>query len=683
MEIIYDYIKILRIKGSSLPIFIKILVEYPKVEYFLKNEEKKFDDIKNYLFSAKNDLIKQLNNCYEENINLRFLYGKQFDSIIKHLETSFNIEPFLRYLLNFTDDELNIKEGYKSNPRSTNDYVGEYNLYNKESFRNISKYIDTFFINNNSSLENHYEAIKIKNTILKGIFLYSSSSHSMEEDILYFFLEFVRTLPIAQNILISNKETSLEEMQAFFTRAILCKFNTLFVIEINDSLSDYQQKSMNNFINKYLNVKNKKKNEEIGGNIDKNKTSDYLDSCIIFIYKNGNNALILNEIQKLKPQTLPNFYDYKSRSFQNQGKYVYENTHILSSTVCGLGKSTKIKDEILNKGKTYIYFPLGGNLSKNDIFKKLSKILKDIEIETKNSYKDIAIHLDLFENKESSILNEFLFSFLITKFYSNNEYIKYIPKNIEIFIEIPNCFEDFLSNYDILKSFNIERIDMENKPKFKLSYKRNILTNMLGFSSDEKVYEFIVTNMKIQKFSYHQVDIFMKLFISQYSKSQTKIRFIGSKDKTEEDIQKTTKNCIDKFAEGTKYFTNGEYAKLLLSANEKEENYVSLLSNVYENDLKKDYKKNLIFIMEKIHKYVDLNISNDYLQKKYKNPVDYLKTLKKILLLKNPVDPKEANHEGKISLLEIINKDEYVITNDNFKKMILILYRITAKFLLF
>ena len=57
MEIIYDYMRILRIKGSSLPIYIKILIAYPKVEYFLKNEEKKFDDIKNYLFSAKNDLI--------------------------------------------------------------------------------------------------------------------------------------------------------------------------------------------------------------------------------------------------------------------------------------------------------------------------------------------------------------------------------------------------------------------------------------------------------------------------------------------------------------------------------------------------------------------------------------------------------------------------------------------------
>lgn len=52
-----------------------------------------------------------------------------------------------------------------------------------EIFQNI----ETFFINNNSSLENHYEAIKIKNSKLKGIYLYSSSSRSMEEDILYFF----------------------------------------------------------------------------------------------------------------------------------------------------------------------------------------------------------------------------------------------------------------------------------------------------------------------------------------------------------------------------------------------------------------------------------------------------------------------------------------------------------------
>lgn len=81
---------------------------------------------------------------------------------------------------------------------------------------------------------------------------------------------------------------------------------------------------MNNFINKLLNEKNKKKNKEICGNIDKNKTNDYLDSCIIFIYKNVNNALILNEIEKLNPQKLPPISDYKPGSLQIQGKHLYE-----------------------------------------------------------------------------------------------------------------------------------------------------------------------------------------------------------------------------------------------------------------------------------------------------------------------------------------------------------------------
>ena len=43
----------------------------------------------------------------------------------------------------------------------------------------------------------------------------------MEDDILQIFLEMTGQLPIAQNILISNKETSYEEMQAFFSRAII------------------------------------------------------------------------------------------------------------------------------------------------------------------------------------------------------------------------------------------------------------------------------------------------------------------------------------------------------------------------------------------------------------------------------------------------------------------------------
>ena len=50
--------------------------------------------------------------------------------------------------------------------------------------------------------------------------------------------------------------------------------------------------------------------------------------------------------------------------------------------------------------------------------------------------------------------------------------------------------------------------------------------------------------------------------------------------------------------------------------------------------------------------------------------------LKEILELENPIEP---DGKGLISLLEIVNKDKYVITRDNFRKMILILYRIIAK----
>jgi hypothetical protein len=59
-----------------------------------------------------------------------------------------------------------------------------------------------------------------------------------------------------------------------------------------------------------------------------------------------------------------------------------------------------------------------------------------MKLKKKISNNKVAVHLDLYHNNEAS--NEFLFSFLITKNYSNSENILYIP--IEIFVKIPNCF---------------------------------------------------------------------------------------------------------------------------------------------------------------------------------------------------------------------------------------------------
>ena len=319
------------------------------------------------------------------------------------MERNFKIDSFLRYILNNTDSDSYIKEGYKSNIRNTTDYVNQYDLYFKNSFDNISNYISSLFKHNNLSIEQHYEKMLIKREPnLKGIYKYLSEEDSMEDDILHLFLNKVGEIPIAQNILISNKETSYEEIQAFFHRAILCKYHTLFVVEINNSFSDYQQRVMNNFINNVLTYKHHYFNDKEQKDIEKSSTNTYMDSCLVFIY-NKNSESFLNELQKFEPNSLPNIN--KEENIQNK---LFDNIHIVSSEICGLGKSTKIKNDINNSKKKYIYFPLGGNITKDKIFMKLKTLLRNIK--TENDYKDYAIHLDLHENKEPSVLNEFLFS---------------------------------------------------------------------------------------------------------------------------------------------------------------------------------------------------------------------------------------------------------------------------------
>ena len=82
------------------------------------------------------------------------------------------------------------------------------------------------------------------------------------------------------------------------------------------------------------------------------------------------------------------------------------NIKVITSEICGLGKSYKIKKMIeADTKKKYYHFPLGGILSKKVIFQKLSNLLRKITKENKNNYHEVAIHLDLIESKETTIIN--------------------------------------------------------------------------------------------------------------------------------------------------------------------------------------------------------------------------------------------------------------------------------------
>jgi len=699
LEVINEYMKILRKKGSSLPIKISIKIRIkdkePTIEYYLGKEKKDFQSIREFLFEAKNSYISQIGSLYKEKLNLRFLYGKQFRSMMKHLENNYKIDSFLRYILNITNNNILIEEGYKTVVRYANDYIKQHKVFNEDSLNSISAYITSLFKSNGKTLEDHYQRMKIISNDLKGIYLYKCENISMEEYIINLFLDKLTELPISQNVLITNKETSSEEIQAFFHRAILCNYNTLFVVEINDSFSEYQQSVMNTYIDNLLTYKNDEYNKTNDDKADKKMTNKYLDSCIVFIHdrKNKNITPFLKEIEKynsleeevkiiqdkaqqgLKSKLMKrNSTSQKLNIFHLDSKdknrdIGIKNIFVITSDICGLGKSEKIKKKIKDSNKTYFHFPLGGILTKRTIFDKLFRLLNEIENEIKNnnkSYKDIAIHLDLTESEEASIINEFFFSFLITRFYTNDENMIYIPKDIFIYIEIPNCFEDYLSKFGILKIFDKENITFENMSPFDYPEEiRNIFKNMYGIYSNEEIEKFVKKYIGIPKYSYHQINIFVKLFISQYSKLKKKIHFKNEQGKD------VTEECVLEFANCTKYFTNGGFAQLLTGIKKTNKtDFIDMLSETYENDLSNmEFPAPLIFIFQEKKTY-DAVYFNNYETNTYKSSKDYLAILKSILDL-------PYTEEDLLSIIEEENNN-YVITNDNFKKMVLLIYRIVA-----
>ena len=668
LELIYEYMKILRRKGSSLPIHIKIQIRYPELEYYLNNKIISFEKIRDFLILVKTDYISQLDSIYKKNIFLRFLNGKQFRKIIRHLngENINNLKDFLRFILNRTDNE-NVRDGIAINPQKTDDYVQQYHIYYDIYFENINNYLASLFQNNSTSIQNHYEAILLKDkNKFKGIYLYECENKSMKEFIIKIFWEKLGKLPIAQNILITSKETSSEEIQAFFNRAILCEYNTLFAIEINDSLSDFQQNIMYKYIDALLTYKFEIYKEMKGGIVDKIDIKEYLTSFIIFFYEKKNKDIsILEDLKKLKLQILKdNDISLELEQNINNNNYKilpkFENIKVISSDFCGLGKSYKIKKMISDKGKKYFHFPLGGIVTKKIIFDELKNLLEKIEKIHEKNYQNIAIHLDLKESKEITIINEFLFSFLITKFFNDKANFIYIPKDIGIYIEIPNCFENYLSKFNILNLFSRENLSLKNMPILDLPDNIISLFNKyLEYNSNQKIETFIKKNIGLAKYSYHHVQIFIKVFLSIFNR---KLIVDNEREKN------ITEEFIQEFCIGIKNFTIGVFNKLLMSKKDEltEKDYIDLLSNI-ENNLED-------LIIPKI--LCQKSIFPDF-SKKYKNSKDYLEAIKTILNLPNDVDKDMGDIKSLLSILEY-KTDNYVITNDNFKKMILLFYRIKA-----
>ena len=82
-------------------------------------------------------------------------------------------------------------------------------------------------------------------------------------------------------------------------------------------------------------------------------------------------------------------------------------------------------------------------------------------------------------------------------------------------------------------------------PQFKYPEEMiNIFTRMLDIKTNDGIQKFVskyFNKIGIKKYSFHQINMFIKLFISQYSKFKTKLHFL-------QDGKDVTDKCIQEFA---------------------------------------------------------------------------------------------------------------------------------------
>ena len=147
--------------------------------------------------------------------------------------------------------------------------------------------------------------------------------------------------------------------------------------------------------------------------MDKESTRIYLDSYIVFVYKYLDNVIAFkNELEKytkiLKKDEAPsiiegggnepdsgenkmgdlNVSNVSKKSVKSIGvDPLLNNIKVITSDVCGLGKSFKIKKMIKELGKKYLHFPLGGKLTKNEIYQRLAGLFENIKKEAKEEAK--------------------------------------------------------------------------------------------------------------------------------------------------------------------------------------------------------------------------------------------------------------------------------------------------------
>ena len=453
-----------------------------------------------------------------------------------------------------------------------------------------------------------------KKTIYQGVFL--RGCDELEKQLFQIYKYFTKHTPSAQSVLLCNKETTSEELIAFLYRSILCESNSCFILG-GVELLEFDKKTILLELLNDLFVEN----------------HEQMKSFLIILYTNNNSDIYKSLFLLKYKQILENLpKDIEKLKLEDS------NVEIISSDRTGVGKSTQIKLDIEKRNKKYIYFPIGGSFSRRDIIKRL----QNLEIPNGS-----ALHLDLHNTEETELMTEFLFSILITKLYGQNEDIFYLSKDIEIKIEIPNCFINFKKKFPILTLFASKELSIKELEKYPLIVPKEVYSNIqivanylkalkentlddqdlfidtitpeiflvkeeylhtikANSLSQKECQDLIFTEIKktIPEPNYYQIKSFIDILATQFKKFNQSF-YLNTNVFEEFNIDKNLRTfIIESFIKITKYFTKGAFNEILSS----QEIYQKQFFGIYDENLDLDSAmKNLADNAEKDHEVVSFD----------------------------------------------------------------------------
>ena len=671
----------------------------------------------NHIKELQNNEVKTI---YLSNPISRMVYGRQFNILYKVITHNFDnrIEFFniLNNILKYVTNDNNKNE-------VTEIEINEEESQLKKMFKDVNIYLNKLLKINCVDLKEIYKKAIVLDNNKKGIYSHSCLSENIEKNAIYCSLNLTGNFPLAQTVLYCNDSTSEEEITSFIYKSIKCEFNVLFIL-IKPEILNIEKKNL------LIELLKKLYSEE----------PLQMVSTLLFIYVKGNkNKEIITEIEKL-----PNhkYFDFEDKN-NNKINKKFPNVEIYSSENSGLGKSTLIKNNFKNEDKNneyeYIYFPLGGDINRNEIINRL--------IELTN--KKIALHLDLYESNHIEIISEFLFSFLILRYYSQNENIFYYEKEMKIKVEIPNSFFNYQKLIPIFDFFETIHLTQDNLPKLiipnDLLSNTQIVCNYLKYINqinDREIYfdgldhyqtsnsikaeslnenecsDLIYQNLNIENPNFYQIESYINIIaeqlilfsksiylnvsqlneIKQYKKNLNNIRFFFVNSLT-----LITKHFItssyDNILKGQKIAISQQKGKIDLE--KAKEKAIEILMNKEPFSINK-IKPSMILINEDgqsiseivtceegteeynllkaIYNSDLIDESRGVLDYRKLKPEEFLIEVKKVLDLYNPLheydDTCPKEKDGK--KLKPLNQivDSYVFTADNFIKLILISLRL-------